>query len=105
MTKDEKYNIAKWAMEHALKSGAQQAGVSISENNSSQIEVREKKIDKLEEANRNSMRIRLFVDKKYSSISTNWLNNKEELGRFIEEAIAGAKYLSEDEFRSLSFFN
>jgi len=101
MTKEEKYSIAKWAMEHALKNGAQQASVSISNSNSSTIEVREEKIDKLEEANRNSMRIALYVDKKYSSISTNRINNKEELGRFIEEAIAGTKYLSEDEFRTL----
>ena len=101
MTKDEKYSIAKWAMDHALKNGAQQASVSISNNNSSRIEVREEKIDKLEEANRNSMRVALYVDNKYSSISTNRLNNKKELGRFIEEAIAGTKYLSEDEFRTL----
>jgi len=101
MTKEEKYNIAKWAMEHALKNGAQHARVSISNNNSSQIEVRDEKIDKLEEANRNSMRINLYVDNRYSGISTNRLNNKEELGRFIEEAIAGTRYLSEDEFRTL----
>ena len=101
MTKDEKYSIAKWAMEHALNNGAQHARVSISNNNSSQVEVREEKIDKLEEANRNSMRINLYVDNKYSGISTNRLNNKEELGRFIEEAIAGTRYLSEDEFRTL----
>ncbi len=101
MTKDEKYSIAKWAMEQALENGAQQARVAISAYNSSQIEVREEKIDKLQEANRNSMRISLFVDNKYSSISTNRLNNKEELGRFIKEAIAGARYLSEDEFRTL----
>ncbi|MFH0757723.1 MAG: TldD/PmbA family protein [Bacteroidota bacterium] len=101
MTKDEKYSIAKWAMEYALKSGAQQAQVSIYENNSSRIEVRDEKIDKLEEANRNNMRISLYVDKKYSSISTNRITNKAELGRFIKEAIAGARYLSEDEFRTL----
>jgi PmbA protein len=101
MTKEEKYSIAKWAMEHALKSGAQEAGVSISNNNSSRVEVREEKIDRLEEANRNNMRIYLYVDRKYSSHSTNRLNNREELARFIEEAIAGTRYLSEDEFRSL----
>jgi PmbA protein len=101
MTKDEKYSIAKWAMEHALQSGAQQASVSIFENNSSRIEVRDEKIDRLEEANRNNMRIALYVDNRYSSISTNRLSNKAELGRFIDEAIAGAKYLSMDEFRTL----
>ncbi len=101
MTKEEKYSIAKWAMEQAIDNGAQEARVSIYNNNSSQIEVRDEKIDKLQEANRNSMRINLYVDNKYSSISTNRLNNKEELGRFIKEAIAGTKYLSEDEFRML----
>ncbi|MDF1573847.1 MAG: TldD/PmbA family protein [Bacteroidales bacterium] len=101
MTKEEKYSIAKWAMEHALKNGAQQARVIIYNNNSSQIEVREKKIDKLQESNRNGMRINLYVDKKYSSISTNRITNKEEMAKFIEEAITGTRYLSEDEFRSL----
>jgi PmbA protein len=101
MTKDEKYSIAKWAMEHAIQNGAQQARVSIYNNNSSQIEVRDEKIDKLQESNRNGMQINLYVDNKYSSISTNRLNNKEELGKFIEEAIAGTRYLAEDEFRTL----
>jgi len=101
MTREEKYNIAKWAMEHALKNGAQQARVSIYNNNSSQIEVRDEKIDKLQESNRTGMRINLYVDKKYSSISTSRITNKEELGKFIEEAIAGTRYLAEDEFRSL----
>jgi PmbA protein len=101
MTKDEKYDIAKWAMEHAIQNGAQQARVSIYNNNSSEIEVRDEKIDKLQESNRNGMQINLYVDNKYSSISTNRLNNKEELGKFIAEAIAGTRYLAEDEFRTL----
>ena len=94
MTKEEKYSIAKWAMEHAVKNGAQQARVSIYNNNSSQIEVRDEKIDKLQESNRAGMRINLFVDKKYSSISTSRITNKEELGKFIEDAIAGTRYLA-----------
>jgi PmbA protein len=101
MTKDEKYSIAKWAMEHAIQNGAQQARVSIYNDNSSQIEVRDEKIDKLQESNRNGMQINLYVDNRYSSISTNRLNNREELGKFIEEAIAGTRYLAEDEFRML----
>lgn len=101
MTKEEKYNIAKWAMEHALKNGANDASVSITNSNASRVEVREEKIDKLEEANRSSMSIRLYVNNKYSSIATNRLSNKKELGKFIEEAIAGTKYLAEDKFRSL----
>jgi PmbA protein len=101
MTTEEKYNVAKWAMEHAVKNGAQQARVIIYNNNSSQIEVRDEKIDKLQESNRNGMQINLYVDKKYSSISTNRITNKEELGKFIEEAIVGTRFLAEDEFRVL----
>ncbi len=100
MTKEEKYLLARWAMEHAVKNGAQQASVIISDNRSNSIEVREQKIDRLEQFNQNSMSIRLFVDNKYSSHSTNRLK-KEELAGFIEEAIAATRYLSEDEFRSL----
>ena len=101
MTRNEKYELARWAIRHALENGARQASVSIYNNNNSRVEVREEKIDRLEEANRNSMRINLYVDQKYSSHSTNRLTNKEELGRFIEEAIAGTRYLSEDPYRSL----
>ena len=101
MTKEEKYSIAKWAMEHAVQNGAQQARVTMYNNNSSQIEVRDEKIDKLQESNRTGMRINLYVDNKYSSISTSRITNKEELGKFIEEAIVGTRYLAEDEYRTL----
>lgn len=100
MTKEEKYSLARWAMEHAINNGAQQASVIISESKDSSIEVREKKIDKLEQSNQNGLSIRLYVDKKYSAHSTNRLN-KTDLARFIEEAIEATKYLSEDEFRTL----
>ncbi len=100
MTKEEKYTLANWAMNHALQNGAQQAGISISNSKNSSVDVRDEKIDKLEQAIENNLTIRLFVDKKYSVHSTNRLK-KEELARFIEEAIEGTKYLSEDEFRTL----
>jgi PmbA protein len=100
MTKEEKYTLAKWAMQHALDNGAQEVSVSISNSKSSSVEVREEKIDKLEQAIESSLSIRLFVDKKYSAHSTNRLK-KEDLAHFITEAIAGTKYLSEDEFRTL----
>jgi len=100
MTKEEKYTLAKWAMNHALESGAQQASVSISNSQSSSVEVREEKIDKLEQAIQSNLSIRLFVDGKYSAHSTSRLK-QEELARFIEEAIEGTKYLSEDKFREL----
>ena len=100
MTKDEKYTLAKWAINYALEKGAQQAGINISNSKSSSIDVRDAKIDRLEQAIENNLTIRLFVDKRYSVHSTNRLK-KEELSRFIEQAIEGTRYLSEDEFRSL----
>lgn len=101
MTKEEKYALAKWAIKQALENGAQDAKVSIYDSQSSSVEVREEKIDKLEQSTESGLTISLYVDKKYSSHSTNRLNNKEELSRFIKEGIAGTKYLSEDEFRTL----
>jgi PmbA protein len=100
MTKEEKYTLARWAMQHALKSGAQEASVIISDSRSSSVDVRDQKIDKLEQAIQTGLTIRLYVDKKYSGHSTNRLD-KTELARFIEEAVAATKYLSEDEFRTL----
>ncbi len=100
MTKKEKYTLAKWAINHALEKGAQQASVSISNGRSSNIEVRGEKIDRLEQAIESGLTIRLFVDNKYSSHSTNRLK-KEELAKFIEQAIEGTRFLSEDEFRTL----
>jgi PmbA protein len=100
MTKEEKYNLAKWAMNHALESGAQQVSVNIENSQSSSIEVREEKIDKLEQAIQSSLSIRLFVDGKYSAHSTNRMK-KEDLAHFIEQAIEGTRYLSEDKFRML----
>jgi PmbA protein len=100
MTKEEKYKLAHWAMDHALRKGADQAGVSISESRSSNVDIREEKIDTLREAIQSNLTIRLFVDKRYSTHSTNRLN-KKDLTRFIEEAIEATRFLAEDPFRSL----
>ena len=77
MTKEEKYTLAKWAMNHALENGAQEVSVNISNNQSSSVEVREEKIDKLEQALQSNLSIRLFVDNKYSSHSTSRLNKED----------------------------
>ncbi|WP_206082075.1 TldD/PmbA family protein [Maribellus sediminis] len=100
MTKEEKYTLAKWAMNHALENGAQQVSVSIANSKSSSVEVREQKIDKLEQAIQSNLSIRLFVDGKYSAHSTSRLK-KEDIAHFIEEAIEGTRFLAEDEFRTL----
>ncbi|HNY14907.1 MAG TPA: TldD/PmbA family protein [Bacteroidales bacterium] len=100
MNTQEKYNLAKTVIDHALKSGAQQVSVSIDESRSSEIEIRDQKIDKLAESNRNSLSVNLYVDKKYSSNSTNRMN-KEEILRFVDETINATRFLAEDEYRML----
>ena len=101
MTREEKYKLAKWTVDHALENGAQQAKAVINDSQSNSISVREKKIENLEQSIENGLTIFLYVDKKYSIHSTNRLDNRKELARFIDEAIEGTKYLAEDEYRSL----
>ena len=100
MTTKEKYTLAEQVIEYALKKGAQQISVSISDSRSNNIEIRDRQIDRLVEANRNRMMIDLYVDRKYSAHSTNRLK-KEDLFRFVDEAIAATRFLAEDEFRML----
>jgi PmbA protein len=100
MNTNEKYTLANLVITHALKSGAEQVSVVIGENRSSNIEIRDQKIDSLKESNQSNLAINLFVDKKYSAHSTNRMK-EEELFRFVDEAIVATKYLAEDEFRSL----
>lgn len=100
MNTQEKYTLADKVIEHALKSGAQQVSVSINESRNNDIEIRDQQIDRLIESNRNGLTINLYVDNKYSSHSTNRMK-EEELFRFVDEAVAATKYLSEDKFRSL----
>jgi PmbA protein len=100
MNTNEKFTLANLVMDHALKNGAEQVSVSIDDSRRSNIEIRDQKIDKLTESIRNSLTIELFVEKKYSAHTTSRLK-KEELFRFIEEAIAATRFLAEDDFRSL----
>ncbi len=101
MTREEKYKLAKWTVDHALENGAQQAKAVINDSQSNSISVREEKIENLEQSIENGLTIFLYVDKKYSIHSTNRLDNRKELARFVDEAIEGTKYLAEDEYRSL----
>ena len=100
MNTNEKYEMANLVMQHALQGGAQQVAVGIYESRSNSIEIRDQNIDSLKESNRNSLSVDLYVDKKYSSHSTNRLK-KEDLFKFVDEAILATRYLAEDEFRQL----
>ena len=100
MNKDEKYSLADLVIEHALKSGANQVAVSVYDNRSTEIEIRNQNIDSLKESNQSGLSVDIYADKRYSAHSTNRLK-REELYRFVDEAIAATRYLAEDEFRTL----
>lgn len=100
MNTNEKYALADLLIDHATKSGAEQVSVSIYDNRSTNIEIRDQKIDSLKESNQNGLSISIYVDKKYSAHSTNRMK-KEDLFRFVDEAIAATRFLAEDQFRSL----
>ena len=97
---NEKYKIAELVISYALDCGANQVAVYIKNTSGRYFEIREKKIDRLQESIGNSLSVDLYVDRKYSSHTTNLLKEKE-LFRFINEAVAATSYLSEDEFRYL----
>ena len=100
MNNKEKMELAEWAMEYSLKSGANESIVDISNSRNIEIEYRDKKLDKLQESTQNSLNLQIYANQRYSSHSTSDLR-KEELKKFIEEAVASTKYLTEDKFRSL----
>ena len=100
MDTNEKYEIANLVINHAIKSGASEVAVNISESSSGYIEIREQKIDRLQESISNRLSLTLYVNKKYSSHSTNHLK-KADLLKFVEGAVAATQYLAEDEFRYL----
>ncbi len=87
-------------MDHAMKNGADQAAVSISNTREIEISYRDRRLDQLKEATRNELGLEIYIDQRYSSHSTNDLR-KESLTAFIEESVAGTRHLARDEYRSL----
>jgi PmbA protein len=100
MITNEQKKLAQWAMEYALKSGCQAACLSLYNNSNTSFEIRDMKIDKLQQASENGLAIQMFVDGRYGSVSTNRLV-KEELEKFIKNGIESTRYLAEDKARTL----
>lgn len=100
MISNENKKLAQWAMEYALKNGCQASRVAIFSGSNSSFEVRDTKIDRLQQASENMLVIHLYVDGRYGSFSTNRLD-KKELEGFIRNGIDSTRYLAEDTFRVL----
>lgn len=100
MTNKERIELAEWAMNYTIKCGANESVVSVSNSRDIQIDHRDKKIETLKESTQNSLNLQVYTNHRFSSHSTNDLR-KDDLKKFIEEAVASTKYLTEDEFRTL----
>jgi PmbA protein len=92
--------LAQWALKYALEKGCSNASVRIYTGTDNSFEYRDTQLDKLEQSSVNSLSIRLYVDEKYSSYSTNRLE-KKELEKFIANGIETTRYLAKDVFRKL----
>lgn len=100
MNTKERIELAHWAISAAKASGAADASVNISNSRAVEIEYRDGQLDKVKESTQNSLSINLYVDGKFSGHSTNDLR-RDTLGKFVDDAVAMTKYLTEDQYRRL----
>ena len=100
MKDNKKVELARWASKYAKENGAKEVSVSVYDSKESEVEVRKQKIEKIQESIQSGLSLKLYVNGKYSTHSTNRLN-KNDLEKFIKEAILGTDYLAEDKYRSL----
>lgn len=100
MITDNNKNLAKWAMDYALKNGCHSVQLMLYSNSNASFELRDAKMDKLQQASESGLSISLFVDGKFGTYSTNRLD-KKELETFIKNGIESTRYMAEDEARVL----
>lgn len=93
-------DLADRAVEHLKKSGAKEAAVVIGRGRSVECEIREKKVEKLQESAAASLSVAVYADGRYSGHSTNDLR-WEKVSKFLDDALAMTKLLEPDPFRQL----
>ena len=76
MITDNNKKLAQWAMDFALKNGCQAAKVVLYANSNTSFELRDAKMDRLQQASESGMGINVYVDGRYGNYSTNRLDKK-----------------------------
>jgi len=97
---NEKSDLAEWVARKAINKGADQVSLSVSKDRSVNVSYRDNKIEKLEESTQNNISLSIYANHRYSSHSTCDFR-KDSLEKFIEQAVEGTKYLTEDHYREL----
>ncbi|MBD3170081.1 MAG: TldD/PmbA family protein [candidate division Zixibacteria bacterium] len=100
MDKKDRLKLVHWVVDTARKKGADDASVTFSYERDISVSHRDGELEELSESTSNSLGLAIYANSKYSSHSTNDLR-KDNLQKFIEEAVAMTKYLSKDEYRTL----
>ena len=62
MITDDNKKLAQWAMEYALKNGCQAAKLVLYTNSNSSFELRDGKMDRLQQSTENGLGLNLYVD-------------------------------------------
>jgi PmbA protein len=91
---------AQQAVADAAKAGATGAWARASTSRSSELVVRDGKIEKVQAATSRSLSLQVYADGRYSAHSTTDLT-PERLGRFVADAVAMTKALPVDPFRAI----
>ena len=78
MNSKECFELARWAVAQAKKCGARDAAANVRDQREIQIQFRDQKLEKLQEAKRASLGISVYVNGRFSSQNTNDLR-KESL--------------------------
>lgn len=99
ITNDDK-KLARWALDFALKNGCQASRINLYSGSNTSFDLRDGKMDKLQQASESGMTIYLYVDGRYGTYSTNRLV-KKELENFIKNGIEATRFLAKDEFQVL----
>jgi PmbA protein len=93
-------DVAKDAVRLALKKGAQESSANAYKSRDVEIAWRDGKVEKVSEATTRGVSLSLFVDERYSVVTTSDLR-KDSLEKFVEESIAMARTLAKDPNRRL----
>src|SRR6478736_6020889 len=84
----------------AQAKGAQQAAASAYKERNIELEWRDGALEKISEATTRGVSVQLYVDGRYSAVSTSDLR-PEALDRFVAESVAMTRVLAKDPFRAL----
>ena len=93
-------DTARAAAEMARQAGAQQAAVQAGRTRTVEVEWRDGRLERMKEATTRGLPIELYVDGRYSQVTTYDLRT-DALRSFVEESVAVARKLQPDPFRAL----